>query len=182
MPLYFGTVAETCPNSRDQLPADRRWHLNRTAFSSTKKVSEKDPLEDISTVVNLTRSIVTDITKPRTINNVYNPKFTPVSGVAKDKFKLKTPRWVEQPKKRVRKQYKYFGERSDGSADHDTWVIMERIVRMVWYDSVWKTYLKWEYGDKGEGELVKPGTTQTRSDRASDPPGPGDPVEQPPPE
>jgi len=28
---------------------------------------------------------------------------------------------------------------------------MERIERMVWYDKAWKSYLIWEYGDKGEG-------------------------------
>jgi predicted ribonuclease toxin of YeeF-YezG toxin-antitoxin module len=94
------------------------------------------------------------LTNNQVRNNVYNPPNGSLS-VAKDKHPIKNARWVEQKDKRVRRKYKYYAENKDGSKDKSIWVITERIERMVWYDRGWKSYMTWEYGDKGEGEPVR---------------------------
>jgi hypothetical protein len=166
MPIYFGPVAATCPNSRDQPTADqlKKMRLGRPLFARpTIPHAPDNSLEDAIRVANIARSVVTDLVRAKTINNVYTPKVTPFFGVAKDKFKNTHARWVEQTDKRVRRQYRYYAKNDDGSDDKTTWVIMERIERMVWFDRGWKSYLVWEYGDKGEGEPINepPANTTT---------------------
>lgn len=148
MPLYFGTVAPTCPTSRDQVtPPLTRPLLHRTT------IPRAYDLQSAIQSANFARSIVTALTRDTVINNVYNaPSWNGTTTVAPIKDKTKTSRWTEQKQKRVFQNYKYFGKTKDGKKDTSTWVVMQRIEQMVWYDSVWKSYLKWTYGDKGEGE------------------------------
>jgi hypothetical protein len=164
MAIYFGPVAPNCPVSRDQMPPDRlaRLRINWPVFvrptipqlpvpRDLLQVTGRE-LHDISTVVNIARSIVSDLSRSKTINNTRDAKPQKPPKPPVDKFKNKAARWSEQTDKRVRKQYKYFAKDEDGNKDPDTWVVMERIERMVWYDRIWKGHLVWEYGDKGEGE------------------------------
>jgi hypothetical protein len=153
MPLYFGTTAASCPTSRDQpLPTSGQYHFTRSS------IPHATDYDSAVAAANAARTIVTSLTTSKTVNNVWDrfhkSHYQSKTIIEPDKYKLKTPRWTEQTKERVRRKYKYYLRNPDGSFDEDTWVIMERIERMVWYDRVWKTHLKWEYGDKGEGDPV----------------------------
>jgi hypothetical protein len=163
MPIYFSDVAPTCPISTDSSLGPRQAHLfNRQIF--TRPAIPRVPQNDLNTailVANIARSIMTSITNNQVRNNVFNPRTSGVSP-SKDKNKNKTARWVEQTDKRVKKRYKYFGKDKDGVEDRASYIIMERIERMVWYDRSWKSYLTWTYGDKGEGELVVSGNKTMR--------------------
>jgi hypothetical protein len=166
MPIYFSKVAPTCPLSQDSAIGPRTAHLfNRPIFNRPSIPPPRDFPSAIN-AANQLRNIIVSLTQAKTINNaisnVYNPNVTGGVGVVKDKFKRKSARWSEQKDKRVKRKYKYFGQTEDGKEDPLTWVIMERIERMVWYDRGWKSYLTWEYGDKGEGELVVSGTKTMR--------------------
>jgi hypothetical protein len=161
MPIYFSEQAPTCPISTDSSLGPRQAHLfNRQIFTRPAIPQAKD-LQSAILVANIARSIVTSITNNQVRNNVYNPKAGSVKP-PKDKTKNKTARWVEQTDKRVKKRYKYFGKDKDGVEDRASYIIMERIERMVWYDRAWKSYLTWTYGDKGEGELVVSGNKTMR--------------------
>jgi uncharacterized membrane protein YgcG len=154
MPIYFSEQAPTCPVSYDQPVGPEKSHLfGRPQFVRPAIPPARDLPSAIITA-NIARSIVTALTNNRVINNVQPPRPIVPPTVAKDKYKLKKARWVEQKDKRVRRRYKYYGENEDGSKDKSIWIITERIVRMVWYDRGWKAYMTWEYGDKGEGEPV----------------------------
>jgi hypothetical protein len=157
MPLYFSEVAPQCPISTDSSTGPRERHLfNRPTFtrSTIPRLPGNANLNDVVLVANIARSIVSQITNNRVRNNVYNPKNSGRVSVAKDKFKNTKARWTEQKDKRVKKKYKYYGVDQDGNENKDTYVTMERIERMVWYDKGWKSYLIWEYGDKGEGDPI----------------------------
>src|SRR5262245_27503756 len=162
MPIYFSDVAPTCPISTDSSLGPRQAHLfNRTIMRrpTIPRVPNINDLQSAIMVANIARSIVTSLTNNRIINNIQPPYKVPPPSVAKDKHREKHARWSEQKDKRIKKKYKYYGRSADGGEkDPFTWVIMERIEKMVWYDRVWKSYLTWEYGDKGEGELVVSGT------------------------
>jgi len=157
MPLYFSELPPTCPISLDQIPASKGpYNFGRPTF--IRKSIPLIPAHDLPSALasaNIARSIVTSITKNKVINNVYSPKTQGFLGVAKTKYKTTRARWVEQTNKRIKRQYKYYGKNDDGSKNKDISVTMERIERMVWYDRAWKSYLTWEYGDKGEGERVR---------------------------
>jgi hypothetical protein len=149
MPLYFGTIAPTCPISQDQPVAGRPYPIRvRTTFP------RPTDLESAIIAANILRSIVTSITQDRVINNVFNPNVPTGGGVAKNIDKTKKPRWTEQKDKRVFRNYKYYAKTQDGKDDKSMWVVMQRIEQMVWYDSAWKSALKWTYGNKGEGKPV----------------------------
>jgi hypothetical protein len=164
MPIYFSEQAPTCPISTDSSTGPRQAYLfNRPIFirPTIPRVPSNASLNDVVQVANIARSIVTSLTNNRVINNVQPPRPGSLSA-AKDKNKNKTARWVEQTNKRVKERYKYFGKDKDGHEDLASYVIMERIARMVWYDRAWKSYLTWEYGDKGEGEKVVSGNKTMR--------------------
>jgi hypothetical protein len=154
MPIYFSEQAPTCPISHDQPVGPMAPYLfGRPTFVRPSIPSARDlPSAIIS--ANIARSIVSALTNNQVRNNVFNPPKGSLS-VAKDKHPTKNARWVEQTHKRVRRKFKYYGKNDDGSKNKDLWVITERIVRMVWYDRGWKSYMTWEYGDKGEGEPVR---------------------------
>lgn len=156
MPLYFDSVAPSCPISRDQpLPPEvARMRLGRPLFVRPTIPPAQDLASAISSV-NIASSIVTALTNNRVINNVFNPTVHGSVSVARDRYRIKHARWVEQKDQRVRRRYKYYAEDEKGNKNKGTWVIMERIEKMVWYDRAWKSYLRWNYGDKGEGEPVR---------------------------
>jgi hypothetical protein len=160
MPIYFDTIAPHCPISTDSSLGPRQAHLfNRTIFNrpTIPRVPSNASLSDVVLIANIARSIVTSVTNNQVRNNLYEPKEQGFLGAAQDKHKTKPARWSEQKDKRVKKKFKYYAKDRDGKVDKASWVIMERIMRMVWYDSGWKSRLTWEYGDKGEGELVVSG-------------------------
>jgi 3',5'-cyclic AMP phosphodiesterase CpdA len=157
MPIYFSELPPTCPISRDQPVGPMSPYLfGRPKFIRPAIPPARDLQSAISTA-NIARSIVTSLTINKVINNVHTPPNNGFLAVTKDKYKTKKARGVEQRDKRVKRQYKYYGKNEDGSQNKDIWVIMERIERMVWYDRAWKSYLTWEYGDKGEGVPVRSG-------------------------
>jgi len=155
VPLYFSDVAPTCPVSHDepsgpQSPFNRgRPQLKRPAIPHAYDLSSA------INAANYLRQLLSQINNIQTRNNVKTrTQFKYSVSVAPDKFKNTAAHWVEQKKKRVRQKYKYYGTTADGKEDKQVWVVMERIERMVWYDKGWKSYMIWEYGDKGEGEPV----------------------------
>jgi hypothetical protein len=158
MPTYFGEVAPYCPVSRDQPtgPMPTRQIPIRTA------IPRAHDLASAIAAVNILRTIVNQIVRDRVINNVYTkpppaPRKAPTDRVID---KSRYVRWVEQPSKRVKRRYRYYGKEegsTSGAENREVWVETERIEKMVWYDKAWKTYLTFTYGDKGEGEPV--GTT-----------------------
>lgn len=157
MPIFFSEQAPTCPLSIDQSTGPQQAYLfNRPVFNrpTIPRVPANASLNDVILIANIARSIVTSLTNNRVINNVQPPKNTGSVSVAKDKEKTKTARWAEQTDKRIKRKYKYYAKDDGGKINKDVYVIMERIERMVWYDKGWKSYLTWEYGDKGEGERV----------------------------
>jgi hypothetical protein len=157
MPIYFSEQAPTCPISYDQPVGPDTAHLfGRRTF--VRPAIPLVPAHDLPSAIisaNIARSIVMALTNNKVINNFYPDKHQGSLTTAKDKYKLKRARWVEQKDKRVRRKYKYYGKNADGSKNTDLWVITERIERMVWYDRGWKAYMTWVYGDKGEGEPVR---------------------------
>jgi hypothetical protein len=158
MPIYFSDVAPVCPISTDQSTGPRQAHLfNRPVFvrPTIPRVPSNANLNDVIQIANITRNIVQSVSHTTVRNNVFDPNTGKGSlSAAKDKFKNTTARWVEQKDKRIRRRYKYFAKDDSGSEDKDTYITMERIERMVWYDRGWKAFMTWEYGDKGEGEPV----------------------------
>lgn len=152
MPLYFAEVAPHCPLSTDSSTGPRQAHLfNRIQFNRPTIPPAHD-LRSALLSVNIARNIVTSITKDTVRNNVKQAKGGGRVSIGKDKYKNKTARWKEQKSMRIKRKYKYYGTDDKGGKDKSTYVVMERIERMVWYDKAWKAYLIWEYGDKGEGE------------------------------
>jgi hypothetical protein len=162
MPLYFGPVAPVCPRSSDE-PAGPN-----TANLGLLNNTVLPPAFDLASALaaaNLARSIVLALANHRTINNTFNQPSRGGAGggagggggqtVGRDKYKLTHSRWVEQTGKRVKHRYKYYAKDSNGNKNPNTWVVMERIERMVWYDRAWRSYLVWQYGNKGEGEFVR---------------------------
>lgn len=155
MPIYFNDVAPFCPVSRDQPTGPSAAPAIRTV------VPRAHDLASAIAAVNMLRSIISQIVTARTINNVYasaapRPRKDPVDRVID---KRRYTRWVEEKSKRVKRRYKYYGKvegSTSGEEDRDTWVMTERIERMVWYDTGWKTRVEFRYGDKGEGEPVPP--------------------------
>ena len=155
MPVYFTNVAPTCPISKDQpAPLDTPFNFGRPQFIRPSIPQAVDLSSAILAANNLRMIMLSLINNP--IRNNVVPAKNPGGKVTEspDKYKLKNARWTEQKSKRVKQKYKYYGIDDDGQKDTTTWVIMERIERMVWYDKAWKSYLVWEYGDKGEGEAV----------------------------
>jgi len=145
MPIYFSEVAPTCPISTDSSTGPRQAHLfNRPMF--IRPAIPRVPPNDLQTailVANIARSIVTQLSNNRVINNIQQMPTGRVS-VAQDKHKTKTARWSEQKDKRVKKKFKFYGKDEDGNVNKETYITVERIMRMVWYDKAWKTHLVWE--------------------------------------
>jgi hypothetical protein len=147
MPIYFNQVAPYCPIANDQpSPLDQRVRIRNTR-------STVPPAFDLPSAINaanIARSIVTSVTQDKTVNNTSTKtsKDTP----PKDKMKTTRSRWAEVKDQRIRRKYKYYAKKADGTDDKSTWVLMERIERMVWHDRGWNANLVFEYGDKGEGE------------------------------
>jgi hypothetical protein len=153
VPTYFGDVAPYCPISRDQpagsgMPGGPIVSRQLPTRTSIPRVYD---LPSALAAMNILRSIVNQVVRNTVINNVYTrPPTWPRSG--QDRvidLTRNNARWVEQKKLRVKRKYKYYG---DESGEDKSWVLTERIERMVWYDKAWKTELVFEYGDKGEGE------------------------------
>ena len=157
MPIYFSEQAPTCPVSYDQPVGPEQAHLfGRPQF--VRPTIPRVPANDLQSailVANIARNIVSALTNNRVINNVQPPRPIVPPTVAKDKYKLKKARWVEQKDKRVKRKYKYYARNEQGEKDKNVSVTTERIERMVWYDRGWKAYMTWEYGDKGEGEPTR---------------------------
>jgi hypothetical protein len=164
MPIYFSTVAPTCPVSTDQSTGPRQAYLfNRPQFVRPTIPRAVD-LSSALASANIARTIIQSLVVNKTINNVRDNIQTPPKGMttlAPDKFKNKTARFVEQTDKRKKNNYVYYGETEDGDTDKDVWVVTERIERMVWYDRAWKSYMVWVYGSKGDkgkniGKAIRP--------------------------
>jgi hypothetical protein len=149
MPVYFSDVPPTCPISHDQPVGPMSPYLFSRPMFIRKAIPPARDLPSAITVANIARSIVTALVNNQVRNNVYNPPNHGSLTAAQDKHLTKKARWVEQKDKRVKRKYKYYGE------NKAIWLITERIERMVWYDHGWKSYMTWEYGDKGEGEPVR---------------------------
>lgn len=151
MPIYFSEVAPHCPISKDSPvgPDNPRNYYRRDRIPPAPP--RATDLSSAIALANRLRQIMQDLINNPVRNNVH-PGKQGKENIGKDKFKNKTARWVEQKRMRVKGKFKYYGVLPSGERDQNTWVIMERIVRMVWYDKSWKSYLVWEYGDKGEGE------------------------------
>ena len=159
MPIYFSEVAPTCPISTDGSTGPREAHLfNRKIFNRATIPTAYD-LRSAILVANLARTIVTSTTKDTVRNNVKQAKGGGQVNIQPDKFKNKAARWVEQKDKRVKKKYKYFGKDDDGNENILTWVTVERIERMVWYDKAWKSYLIWEGERQGGDPVIAGGLT-----------------------
>ena len=150
MPIYFSRIAPTCPVSRDQpVPPDLPYNFGRLQKNMPVIPKALDLSSAIIAANRLLQIMQSIINNP--VRNNVTPGKQGKDKISPDKYKLKNARWVEQKSKRVKHKYKYYGINDDGEEDKSTWVIMERIERMVWYDKAWKSYLIWEYGDKGEG-------------------------------
>jgi hypothetical protein len=161
MPIYFNDVAPYCPVSRDQPTGPMPPLPIRTV------IPRVHDLPSAIAAVNIMRTIIDQIVRDRVINNVYGSSTVrwPKTPPDRDIDKRKDARWVEQKSKRVKRKYKYYVEDSNGVKDRDSWVMTERIERMVWYDRAWKTYLVFNYGDKDdEGEQVAPAAAATASE------------------
>jgi hypothetical protein len=155
MPLYFGTVAPTCPISTDSSTGPREAHrFNHNPKQHRTSLPFAYDLKSAIMIANLARSIVSATVRDSVRNNTKQAKGGGKVSIGKDKYKNKAARWVEQKDKRVKKKYKYYGRDADGREDKTNYVTMERIERMVWYDKAWKSYLIWTYGDKGEGTPI----------------------------
>lgn len=140
MAIVFGDVAPTCPISRDQ-PAG----VPSTSIRTT--IPRAFDLPSAIAAVNITRSIISQAVFAKVINNVYAPpKGFPGAVIDKER----NSRWKEVTSQRVKRKYKYYAKDADGKKDDDVWVMTERIERMVWTDSAWKTSLTFVYGDKGD--------------------------------
>ncbi len=155
MPIYFTDVAPTCPISTDSSTGPRQAHLfNRPVFIRPTIPQPRD-FNSALIAANLLRNIIQSAVFAKSINNVVNNTYGKNKPgrvtAAQDKHKNKAARWTEQKDKRVRKKYKYYAKLANGDIDKSSYAIVERIERMVWYDKGWKSYLVWEYGDKGEG-------------------------------
>ena len=150
MPIYFNDIAPFCPVSRDQPVGPMQAPTIRTT------VPRVHDLPSAIAAVNILRTIVNQIVRNTVINNVYTPSPPKPRTAPPDRLydKRRYARWVEVKTQRVKRKYKYYGEDAKGNQDKDTWVMTERIERMVWYDKAWKTNLVFTYGDKGEGEPV----------------------------
>jgi len=150
MPLYFSQIAPTCPISSDQPlgPLQPNPRMHNTV------IPRAYDLKSAIDLANWTRIIVNSMVRDTVRNNVYTAKGGGKVSMGKDKFKNKTARWVEQKNKRVKKKYKYYAKDDKGNDDKENYVTMERIERMVWYDRAWKSYMIWEYGEKGEGHPI----------------------------
>jgi hypothetical protein len=144
VPIYFNDVPPFCPVSRDQPVGPGRAPVIRTV------IPRAHDLASAIAAVNIASSIINQIVRNTVINNVFSKPAPPDRTVNK----LRRSRWKEDTSKRVMRKYKYYGVDEKGQEDKDTWVIMERIERMVWVDSGWKTSMTFMYGDKGEGEPV----------------------------
>lgn len=159
MPFYFSDVAPTCPISSDFSTGPRKAYLfNRPVFQRPTIPQARD-FNSALNAANMLRNIIQSAVFAKSVNNVRNNSYGKNAqgrvSVAQDKFKTKKARWAEQKDKRVKKKYKYYGTLENGEVDKSTYATVERIERMVWYDKGWKSYLIWEYGDKGEGEPMK---------------------------
>jgi hypothetical protein len=155
MPIYFSEQPPTCPISYDQPVGPMSPYLFSRPTFIRKSIPPARDLPSAINTANIARNIVSALVHNQVRNNVYNPPKTGFVAVAKDKHLTKKARWVEQKDKRIKRKYKYYAENDDGSKDEDIWMITERIERMVWYDRGWKSYMTWEYGNKGEGEPVR---------------------------
>jgi len=151
MPLYFSSVAPTCPISKDSPVGPDNPYKYHRKDKIQAPIGHAVDLSSAIALANRLRQIMLNIINNPVRNNVH-PGKQGKENVGKDKFKNKTARWVEQKSKRVKKKFKYYGITDSGERDRNTYVVTERIVRMVWYDKAWKTYLIWDYGEKGEGE------------------------------
>jgi hypothetical protein len=157
MPLYFSEVAPQCPISTDSSTGPKQAHLFNSDPRPHRSTIPRVPEGDLRTallVSNIARSIVTAMVRDTVKNNVKQAKGGGKVSIAPPKFKNKAARWVEQKSQRIKRKYKYFGVDREGKEDENTYVTVERIERMVWYDKAWKSYLVWEYGEKGEGKPV----------------------------
>lgn len=153
MAIYFGDVAPYCPTARDQPLGPM------SPLPIRSVIPRAHNLPSAIAAVNIARSIIDQVVRSQTINNVFGSsravydKHTP----GRDIDKRRDARWVENKKLRVKRRYKYYVENSDGTKDKDSWVMTERLERVVWYDRAWKTYLVFRYGDKeDDGEPVAP--------------------------
>jgi hypothetical protein len=155
MPIYFSDVAPTCPTSSDSPTGPRQAYVFTHKLFARTTIPAATDLKSALLAANTARSIVSSTVNNTVKNNVYPAKGGGKMSIGKDKFKNTTARWVEQKDKRVKKKYKYYGKDDQGNDDKKTYVMTERIERMVWYDKAWKSYMIWEYGDKGEGDPVK---------------------------
>lgn len=147
MAIYFGPVASHCPISRDQpVPGG-------VVLGVRSTIPHAFDLTSALLAANIARSIVTSVTQNTVINNTHDitSRITP----PKDKYKRTRSLWSEIRSQRLKRLYKYFAKTADNKKDPSTWVVMERIERMAWYDRGWNASLVWEYGEKGDdGEPV----------------------------
>jgi hypothetical protein len=152
MPVYFGEVAPHCPISRDQPVGPMQTPTIRVRTN----IPRAHDLASAIAAVNILRSIVIQIVSDRVINNVYSKSAPQPPKPDQDKTidKERLSRWVERKEMRIKRRYKYLGRDKNGKESKEIYAILERIERMVWYDRAWKTYLVWNYGDKGEGTPV----------------------------
>jgi hypothetical protein len=149
VPIYFGRVAPNCPISQDSPQG-----LYNRSIRQRTVIPRATDLSSAIIAANLARFIVTSTVTDLVRNNVKQQPGGGKSVIQPDKFKNKTSRWSLQKNLTVKKKYKYFGKDAEGNKNLLTYVTMERIERMVWYDKAWKSYLIWDYGDKGEGDEV----------------------------
>jgi len=150
VPVYFGDVAPHCPISNDQPVGG----MPTRGIPIRTSIPRAHDLASALAGANILRSIIDQIVRSTVINNVYTRPAAPPRKPPEDKIIDMTrdnARWVEQKKQRVKRKYKYYGTEE---GEDKSWVMTERIERMVWYDRAWKTYLIFNYGDKGEGEPV----------------------------
>ena len=152
MPIYFNDIAPICPISQDEPVGPMAAPIIRTT------IPHAFDLPSALAAVNIARTILQQIIVGRTINNTVDisvPGAVGRSGggqpkPAKTISKLQASRWKQLSKQTGK--YKYYAKDANGNDDTDVWLITERIESIVWYDSGWKTYLTFNYGDKGEGE------------------------------
>jgi hypothetical protein len=150
VPIYFDTVAPHCPVSRDQPTGPMQ--VPQIPIRTT--IPRATDLASAIAAVNILKSIIDQIVRATVINNVYTRPPSAPRSPPQDRTIDRTrddARWVEQKRQRVKRKYRYY---SDGEDGKESWVETERIERMVWYDRAWKTYLIFNYGDKGEGEPI----------------------------
>jgi hypothetical protein len=164
MPVYFSSVAPTCPISRDSPTADSPRGYVRTT------IPKASDLPSAINAANIARSIVTSLVVDRVTNNVYTtqPPSTP---------KSKRSSWVEDKSKRIKRRHRYYVEDEfTRQVFSEAWIDTERIERMVWVDRGWNVTMTWIYGDKGD---VYPNGPTNENYYGDDPPTPDD---RPPPD